>query len=198
MIYGVFQPFFYVGRVQQQERMKEDLVPHIEESYNKNPNNQPSQWSCKVHTSYEWTDSKLEKYKEDYFSNITECLSEIGFPQCQLELMPAWFNLYRKGQWQEVHNHFSTNDVYLTAVHFLKFDPEVHSPLVLVNSNKTLLQGFRLGSESEGVDYWKIKHPLPVEEGDIVIFPSTIDHQVFPQESEESRITISFNIRAFQ
>lgn len=196
MIHTVFQPFYYIGKVVEQDLMKQELVPYIESSYSTNPNNQPLQWSCKVHTSYEWTDSTLEKFKENYFSNITECFSEIGFPNCQIELMPAWFNLYRNGQWQEVHNHYSTNDVYFTAVHFLKFNPEVHSPLILVNSNKTLLQGFKLGESSQYNDYWKIKYPIYSEEGDIVIFPSTVDHQVFPQETDESRITISFNIKA--
>lgn len=196
MIYRIFSPFYYKGKVKNHDRMRSELAPHIEESYNKNPNNQPKSWSCKVHTSYLETDEKLEEIKQMYYENIVEFLQEINFPKCRIDIERAWFNVYREGQWQEVHNHFGGKDgTYFSAVHFLKYNKTKHTSLVFNNTNSTLLQPFTLGRESH-IDYWDIKHPLNIEEGDIIIFPSTLDHQVYPQETNESRITISFNVRA--
>ena len=176
--------------------MREKLAPHIEESYNKDPNNQPTNWFCKVHTSYLNTEEKLEEIKAMYNSNIIEFFQEINFPECEIKIQYAWYNVYKKGQWQEVHNHYGgTDGTYFSAVHFLKYNKEKHSPLVFNNTNQTLLQPFRLGRESS-IDFWDIKLPIEVEEGDIIIFPSVLDHQVPPQETDETRITISFNIKA--
>lgn len=196
MIYRFFSPFYYRGKVKNHIQMREQLAPHIEDSYNYEPDNQPSGWSCKVHTSYLRTEEKLEEIKTMYIHNIVEFLQEINFPKCQIQIQEAWYNIYKRGQWQEVHNHYGgTDGTYFSAVHFLKYNKEKHTPLVFNNSNLTLLQPFKLGRESE-IDFWDIKLPVSVEEGDIIIFPSVLDHQVLPQETDESRITISFNIKA--
>lgn len=196
MILNIFSPFYYKGKVKDHDKMRETLVPHIESNYNKNPNNQPPSWSCKVHTSYLNTDQNLEDIKTAYNENIIEFLQEIHFPYCRIDIKSAWYNVYKKGQWQEIHNHYGgTDGTYFSAVHFLKYDAKTHTSLVFNNTNSTLLQPFKLGRDSS-VDYWNIKHQVEVAEGDIIIFPSTLDHFVLPQESDELRITVSFNIIA--
>jgi predicted 2-oxoglutarate/Fe(II)-dependent dioxygenase YbiX len=63
------------------------------------------------------------------------------------------------------------------------------------NSNRIFLETYSLGRQSN-LNYWDLLYSVDVEEGDIIIFPSTLEHLVQPQTTDESRITISFNIRA--
>jgi len=195
MINYFFCPFYYKGKVKNQREMKSELVPYFEKEYEKQPDNHPPDWMCSVHTSYTKTDSFLEKYKDIYMSNIIEFLSEIKFPECKLEVLGLWYNIYKKGQWQEVHNHAANPYAYFSAVHFLKFDPEVHTSIIMSNSNRIFLETYSLGRKSN-LNYWDLMHYVNVEEGDIIIFPSTLEHFVKPQTTNDSRVTVSFNIRA--
>jgi len=195
MINYLFCPFYYKGKVKNQKEMKSELVPYFEKEYGKQPDNHPPDWMCNVHTSYTKTDSFIEKYKDIYMSNIIEFLSEIKFPECKLEVLSLWYNIYKKGQWQEVHHHAANPYAYFSAVHFLKFDPEVHTSIIMSNSNRIFLETYSLGRKSN-LNYWDLMHYVNVEEGDIIIFPSTLEHFVKPQTTNDSRVTVSFNIRA--
>lgn len=195
MINYLFCPFYYKGKIKDQKEMKSALVPYFEKQYEKEPSNSPTGWMCDVHTSYCKTDLILEKYKKNYTDNIIDFFSEINFPESKLEILNLWYNLYKKGQWQETHHHAANPYAYFSAVHFLKYDSEIHSPIIMSNPNRIFLETYSLGRQTN-LNYWDLMHPVNVEEGDIIIFPSTLEHFVKPQVTDDSRITISFNIRS--
>jgi hypothetical protein len=175
--------------------MKSVLLPYFENQCKSNSNILPTDWFCDVNTSYLESDPKLLEYKNTYTENIIEFLSCINFPKCQIEVLDPWYNLYCKGQYQEIHHHSYVPNTYFSAVHFLKYNPKFHKPLVVHNHNRVFTDMFTLG-KSSNMNYWDSQHVIDVEEGDIVIFPSTLEHYVQPQTTEEYRVTISFNIKA--
>lgn len=193
MIENFFSPFLYRGMVSEHNNMKKELLPYFEEKYNDNPDNQPSDWLCKVHTSYEKFDQNLATYTKNYRENLDEFLTEIGFPISNIEIVGPWFNMYKKDQWQEIHHH-SSMGYYFSAVHFLKYDPEIHSPLVFANLNRMLVAPYWLGRQCKS-SFYDEKLPFNAKEGEIVIFPSLIEHEVPVQKTDDPRVTISFNIK---
>ena len=108
-----------------------------------------------------------------------------------------WFNYYENGEWQEQHGH--TGDCvfsYATpfsCIHFLKYDPEVHPPVVFVDPNDRL----RITSiEMESNNYSSRYYPN-IREGDIIMFPSYLEHFVpkGPSTPGNPRVTVAFNLK---
>lgn len=194
MIHSIFSPFYYKNRVCQHDRIKSILIDHIKEEHSKDPNNQPSSWSCRVHTSQSKYDEKISKIRDLYEQDIILFFDEIKMiPNVEVDISDIWFNAYGKGQWQESHHHYGQQNVYFSAVHFLKYDKTIHPPLVMNNMNRMILTPFDVGRKT-GLNYWDLDGYLDVDEGDLIIFPSIMEHQVGVQETDELRATVSFNI----
>jgi uncharacterized protein (TIGR02466 family) len=194
MIHKIFSPFYYKSKVTDHEKIKTSLIDHIQTQHTKNPNNQPESWSCKVHTTQSKFDLKLFSIKEFYQKDVIKFIDDLKVPaSIEVSISDIWFNAYKKGQWQESHHHYGKQSVYFSAVHFLKYDKELHPPLIFNNMNRLLFTPCNIG-RSTSLDYWDLDKVVDVEEGDVIIFPSFIEHQVNVQESDELRSTISFNI----
>ena len=80
--------------------------------------------------------------------------------------------------------------LHLACVHFLSFDPSIHSPLVFTDP----LSAIKSSSFESG---YSEKCTLKVEEGDFLMFPNYLLHEVKAglATPEYPRITVSFNIR---
>jgi hypothetical protein len=194
MLYSIFAPFYYKSKFEGHDDVKSLLLDHIVEQYQKNPSNQPKKWTCNVHTSHGTYDEKLFSVKNTYEKGIIPFFEEIKMPSVEADISELWFNAYGKGQWQENHHHHGVSqDLYFSAVHFLKYDKSIHPPLVMNNMNRILVTPYSVGRKTR-LDYWNVDEAIDVEEGDLLIFPTFMEHQVNIQETEELRITVSFNI----
>jgi hypothetical protein len=194
MLYSIFAPFYYKGKFEGHDEIKSSLLDHIAEKYKESPSNQPKRWSCNVHTSHGMHDEKLFSAKPIYEKGIIPFFEEIKMPSVEADISEMWFNVYGKGQWQENHHHHgASQDLYFSAVHFLKYDKSIHPPLVMNNMNRILVTPYNIGRKTR-LDYWNLHEAIDVEEGDLLIFPTFMEHQVNIQETEELRMTVSFNI----
>ena len=73
-----------------------------------------------------------------------------------------------------------------SGVYYAIFDEEEHSPTHFYSPNEKLIAI----NPSCGIDTLIPK----VKEGDMIIFPSWLEHYVSPNMSEDKRISISFNM----
>ena len=107
-------------------------------------------------------------------------------------------NYYSGGHNQEEHDH---NPGFFSGIHYLKFNPEVHSAAHFVNPSYALyLYQFQdVDVEDESRSEYRSHHWYPdVKEGDIIIFPSWLRHMVREQKSDETRISLAFNINTLK
>jgi len=105
------------------------------------------------------------------------------------ELSELWFNVYKPGESQEVHEH----NGYYTNIQG-KHVCSSYSGIYILHSeesNKTVFYQPAPcpGTPVSGSVNYKTDH---IEEGNVIIFPSTLLHYVLP--CEKSRVTIAFNI----
>ena len=121
-----------------------------------------------------------------YTSTVMECLSDsmdefcaAGFP-ADPEVTAMWFETSYKSNYHGAHNHGSLG---FSAVLFVEFAPEVHTPTRFIAP----FQNFYAGGL---IDYW----PKNVTEGTLLIFPSVILHDIQPNQSDKARTVIAFNI----
>lgn len=132
------------------------------------------------------TDIHTKPENKEIFDIIESCLSNIftsrGVNDSVLFVSNAWFNINQKGAFNQMHSHpwsFFSGVYYIKTPkncgHLIFEDPrpvEVHNPF----------PDFKFPTVS-----------IEPVAGTLFIFPSYLPHKVEPNESDENRISISFN-----
>ncbi len=91
----------------------------------------------------------------------------------------AWTARYDKGDYQLPHNHRSLG---FSAIIYIEYDPSVHTPTCFIapwqdpRCDKTILKF------------------ADVDEGTMIVFPSSTLHFVQPNESDKRRTILSFDL----
>jgi len=144
---------------------------------------------------------KAHKFLEQLgIKNLKLTLNECGVEKC-IFCRELWCNKYTKGMNQATHNHISTGELF-SFVYFAKYDPSKDAELVFVKDMSNAKQNgflvedspYTLCEELENHPIFSNHVALDIKEGDLVIFPSYLDHQVEEQKTEGPRITIAGNL----
>lgn len=121
-----------------------------------------------------------QMFSQDFFNCMLPDSSEIS---------ELWFNVYKPGQSQEVHDH----NGFFTSVDGKPVSSSYSGIYILHSeeSNKTVFyqQGPSPGAPVSGAINYRTDH---ITEGNVIIFPSNLLHYVLP--CERPRTTIAFNI----
>lgn len=184
MLHKFRSPFVYIQKVKNHEFFKSQLVSHILEFYNKNQNDSKYFWgnSQTVNNHYHqdksiFTDEMYNNIIWNPIDNMFRELKDYPIPS-KSYLSGIWWNIYPPGSFAESHNH-QGND--LSGVYFL----HLTEPNTLIFEPPCNDGFFQLTYET-------LNTKDITEEGDVVIFPSSLRHHVNP--CQNLRIGISFNI----
>tara|TARA_R110000764_G_scaffold82495_1_gene162803 strand:- start:60 stop:695 length:636 start_codon:yes stop_codon:yes gene_type:complete len=199
---NIFSPFYYQGYVEETPQIRADYLPKMISNYEHSPNHSHD-WQ--VHTNYTLKDNLPNEIDwwvsvQHYKTYVNQFISH-HFRGLELDWRidgEPWYNVYGKGQKADQHEHMTCD---FSAVHFLKFNPEVHEPIRFIHpelSKTKYLSRFKpqivdnLGTCTRQ-SYYK-EHFVPdIYEGDLIIFPSELQHLVWKNQSDETRVTIAFN-----
>jgi uncharacterized protein (TIGR02466 family) len=145
--------------------------------------------------TYNTSDGKYEIYSDKKFTRLNEWVTEkinaycieTGIDNTQLQNSGSWFNIYRQNDYQEKHVH--PNSI-ISAIYILK------APL---NSSK--IHFITPLNEMFYVKY-KQQHQQLVQKiscesipGTLIVFPSYLPHSVERHESDDLRISLSYNFK---
>lgn len=97
----------------------------------------------------------------------------------KLEVTSIWMIRYDRGDFHPVHNHKSTG---FSGILYLDYDAAEHTPSVYVSPMNDPV-----------TDCTMFKTP-EVQEGDLIIFPSSILHYCAPSASDVPRRIVSFDM----
>jgi len=131
---------------------------------------------------------ELRRLKSNFSSYVSLIGREIMClpPENGLRITTSWVNFAERGYGHAKHHH--TNSM-LTGVYFLDVEssvPEIYfenpAPNWTIEWNRT---EFHIFNNKEAT--------LPVKNGDLVLFPSWLNHYVPKNETDNTRITISFD-----
>ena len=212
----IFSPqYIYWDNVKDHESIKEKLLPIIykirknELSDNHNPFELCTLVSSLYNKDNEKTYTINNFLQEPYvvdkvvWNTLDKCLKhlrekcmiEVPVPQSSI-ISEAWFNMYNKGDHQEMHDHINVpvkhnNRMYYTTysiIYILKDESEQSSVVFRECLNKDLM-GYK---QVEVFDTSKVPD---IKEGTVLIFPSSLHHVVKPV-LKSGRITIAYNIRS--
>jgi len=185
---------FYKFKIDENEKILDEIIKHIGDiDLNANP-----EWNAKVsHILY---DSHIDKESNTFkiiTNKINNCISHI--PKCKgltlfndLYFKPdLWVNIYNKENYQGAHRHTYPGNIKYALVYFAKYNPDTDSKLVFGNPDTTEL--FLMSGKMKIID----EKFIPMNEGEVIIFPSYLPHYVEKHESDTQRITVSGNLYSF-
>jgi hypothetical protein len=170
------------------EILKQRFLPDMLQRYKAQQYEKPKSWTTdRIHTSFSAKDSNdhpMVSMPEEYVSFVQKAIPPARFT------VELWHNIYWTGQeYQEIHHHVPC---HLSMIHFLSFDKTEHKPPVFYDPARLI----KATCNVEGVpeDFWQDRYSIPVEEGDVVIFPSYVEHYIPPGNYVNPRVTVSMNI----
>ena len=161
----------------------------------------PETWECVVNSSYprikhddDFIDpKKSESLQDDLLTQIKDVFASANLPTNLSFGGSFWYNIYHEEQFQERHNHINTaiarnlwSGVYYNknATPTKFYNPSLlHRVTKFPKSEETILDDC----------YHDFFFPS-VKDGDVLLFPSTLDHEAQPTNSKSMRLTFSFNI----
>tara|TARA_Y100000996_G_C22389649_1_gene588634 strand:- start:86 stop:667 length:582 start_codon:yes stop_codon:yes gene_type:complete len=184
----LFPQFYYHGEVEKHQQLKDKLLSEL----TVDKLSQPKEWNCSVQSSFE-TDNN---FSWDYFyecikPNLLDMHQQLkGNPLHQFNMTEAWLNKYERGDSQEVHTHIGADNTTFSCSYFAQYALN-DARFLFYDPDQTKHLGEFSKHYGGVVNTW-----FPdVQEGDIIIFPSWIHHQVEPHRSDTTRITVSANFK---
>ena len=145
------------------------------------------EWNCNVRTSrgveYNW--NQFLKTIQPYFTHLPYK------KQASLKFSDPWMNVYSKGCYQEAHQHISGGH-QLSYCYFSKL-PEGSGKFGFWNEQ---FRSYCYSGLNETMNLDLVEWGFPeIKEGDLLIFPSFLIHQVTYHSIDELRVTVSGNVR---
>ena len=184
----LFPQFYYHGEVERHQQLKDKLLSELTDD----KLSQPKEWNCSVQSSFETQNN----FSWDYFyecikPNLLDMHQQLkGNPLHQFTMTEAWLNKYGRGDSQEVHTHIGADNCTFSCSYFAQYALN-DARFLFYDPDQTKHLGEFTKHYSGVVNTW-----FPdVQEGDIIIFPSWIHHQVEPHRSDTTRITVSANFK---
>ena len=197
----LFPITFFQTRVPNNDEIKEILVPKLlEDSKELAP---PKGWlTNKLKTSFDGEKPGKEVFfgKDDTYQTILEqkyayCIDSIFDAHYRIAIDEIWYNVYQENEWQETHDHLGMggDGPQFSCIHFLSFDPNRHEPPTFKDPMHQLRS---LSLELARNKYEEIWVP-DISEGDLIVFPSYLQHAVPPGPATKDypRISIAFNFK---
>ena len=106
----------------------------------------------------------------------------------KIELSNFWINSNNKNDYNLLHNHTECN---ISGVYYVKA-PENSGRIVFQNGDLTKMNSKNQFYFDDANFY--SRYFLPVNQYDLILFPSETFHYVEPNRSDEERISVAFNL----
>jgi uncharacterized protein (TIGR02466 family) len=199
---NLFSPFYYKTHIAETEFLKQIHLEAMLINYNELPYHSHD-WD--MHTSYGYNEDLPFQINWEHFFSIYKdyidqfCMEFFDAGRSWEIIDKIWYNVYGKEQNGMQHNHIGSD---FSAVHYFKFNPEVHTGTTFINprSNEVLYYKNISKPLISNLVKTNIEHSLyqevftpQVNEGDFIIFPSHLDHVIYKNNSDDLRVTIAFN-----
>lgn len=194
--------FVYWEKIPNHNQIKEKYLNFVKIDSDKNGSlyreNIEKKWNCRCLSSYfaenslpdelnnvDFIKSIVWKPMDNMFDELKKTLN-IPIPKSS-NICEIWFNRYKEGEWQEVHDHITHTSIrkeysVYSGIYIMELNEKNTTTFLDKNSIRSW------GKKTESHNF-TTKH---IEEGSVIIFPSELLHYVNPCVGE--RTTISFNI----
>lgn len=132
-----------------------------------------------------------EFHNEEWYAAISKRIPLLEEKPVNKFKIYNWVNINKKGHYNEKHTHLNTN-LFLSGVYYVKV-PENSGNIRFYDPRGSFISSMPDHQYyNNGFNYYKITP----KEGMVIFFPPWLEHDVEPNLSKDTRITIAFNIEA--
>lgn len=119
-------------------------------------------------------------------------IEEILSPREDLEffITQSWINVTKKGEKHEKHCHQNS---IISGVYYHKTIKS--DSIVFIDPNESVKDRIQILPKEHNI-FNSNERLLPVKDGDLVLFPSYLEHHVDRNETESERVSLAFNVFA--
>lgn len=145
--------------------------------------------------TYNTSDGQYEIYKDSEFDSLNQWVTDqvyaycdgVGIDRTQLQSSGSWFNIYRRGDYQEKHVH--PNSV-ISAIYILTATPDAAK----IYFSTPLNDMFYVKHSQQ---HQQLVQQISCESvpGTLIVFPSYLPHSVERHDSDNVRISLSYNFK---
>ena len=147
-----------------------------------------------------WQSKKftLDAYEPEYViadlinviqNNLNDTLTRNNFNNVRCD--NYWININSQYNYNSCHRH--PRSTY-SGVLYLQIPDDSRSPIIFYRESICEAYSLNLLSEASGdSQYARLQATHNPERGECLIFPSYLAHEVLPNQSQEERISLSFN-----
>ena len=128
---------------------------------------------------------ELKRVKTFILTKLNTYINQIYGSKQKLVVTQSWLNKSGKGDSHHQHQH--PNSI-ISGVWY----PVIHEKLPPIEFSNRRQSDFRLSTEKWNT-FNSATFMLPLNRGELILFPSSLPHSVSPNQSEEERISLSFN-----
>jgi hypothetical protein len=184
MLYQQFAIPFFVYSLDNWEDKKKNILKSLPDYKNYSMTGDVNKNDLNHYSDFHENFDKTPVYANTVIENIKdEIIKFCEDTQSDWNMVNLWFQSYEKYNHFSIHNHGPEG---YSAVLYLEYDSEEHTPTIFYSPFANWIKS-RLGTyESFAPD---------IKEGDLIIFPASIQHEVPPNFSEKRRTVISFNLK---
>ena len=169
------------------ESIKDELVQHVYEEKNRDPKGR------EVSNRGGWQSQDFVK-DDKILSLIGKIFYELPTVNKNLIFsLGCWFNINKKGSYntKNVHANSDFSGVFWLKAPMNSGDIVFDSPHNFSSFMERISYTEKFKNDTGCTDRYFFN---PIE-GKMLIFPSSLEHEVQPNESDEDRISVSFNIK---
>lgn len=122
----------------------------------------------------------IEKCVGEYFSSVYDPVNDV-----KLRITQSWLNYTKPKEFHHKHEHPNS---FISGVFYLQTNSEKDKIFFYKNQYKQLALPYKNWNEWNTDSWW-----YEAIQGRLILFPSHLTHMVETVESEETRISLSFN-----
>lgn len=133
---------------------------------------------------------ELKELEDKILEGARICASEFGYGNLDLSISNIWININETGHSNSLHIHPSS---FLSGVFYVMASPGQGDLVV----HRCSMQNFIINSVSDIQNINTLNASsgsFEPKTGRLILFPSSLPHEVYANNLEEDRISISFNI----
>tara|TARA_R110000803_G_scaffold210771_1_gene283648 strand:- start:1526 stop:2113 length:588 start_codon:yes stop_codon:yes gene_type:complete len=167
---------------------KQDILQFITD----NPYKFINKWNCNTKSnigSNFLQDSKSEKLKKIIISTSKKYLNKLEIKCKNIRFDDLWINIAPLGAHQEPHSHlhYNVNNVFSGTLYI---NINEHTGRLRFQHPNTLISNLL-----PPLKHYPDHFDIDPQEGLLVYFPSSLTHEVTPNNSNMDRISVSWNIQ---
>tara|TARA_B100000674_G_C37622229_1_gene814867 strand:- start:150 stop:794 length:645 start_codon:yes stop_codon:yes gene_type:complete len=186
-LYGI--PVFKT-KLSEHRQVQKDFEDVLQEDnhFEQHPN-----WYCKVDTTFgipKANELPFQNFIKSSIHHLNEYLVLLGVDAHLSYNVECWLNRYKKDYNQEIHNHAGKSS--FSCAYMMNL-PKDSGKFVFYRNTYDFFHINEIPRLISDAFQYNNRVTPPLDEGDIVFFPSSLEHYVTPNNSDEVRATISAN-----